>query len=207
MGSTLRWKQHIDETERKVSKTITALSSLGNSAWGVKMREMRTIYNGVALPQMMYACSAWSNANWGGKGYTKRTLNRLQRLQARAARAMSGAFRVTSFPALDVEVHLLPVEQQIWKHNGTINRMSPGAQHRSGSEGGPNRRKKTSPRQAIEQELLNRQGPDIRPREQIGPFVTPPWWQGPRMYIADTAETAREDHRRCVEHDTNAIHI
>lgn len=31
MDSTLTWKQHINETERKVSTTITALSSLGNS--------------------------------------------------------------------------------------------------------------------------------------------------------------------------------
>ncbi|KAH7377202.1 hypothetical protein B0T11DRAFT_347634 [Plectosphaerella cucumerina] len=124
MDSTLTWKQHIDETERKVSMTITALSTLGNSAWVVRTKEMRTIYRGVAVPQMMYACSAWSNASWGGKGYTKRTLQRLERLQARAARVMSGAFKATSFPALDVEMHLLPIEQQIRKHNATtVGRM------------------------------------------------------------------------------------
>ncbi|CCF40032.1 zinc knuckle [Colletotrichum higginsianum] len=124
MDTSLRWKQHIDEIERKVSKTIAAISSLGSSTWGVRAREMRNIYQGVAIPQMMYACSAWSNAGWGGKGYTDRTLNRMRRLQARAARAMCGAFRATSFPALDVEMHLLPIEQRIWKQNiDTINRL------------------------------------------------------------------------------------
>ncbi|KAK1990053.1 hypothetical protein LX36DRAFT_740841 [Colletotrichum falcatum] len=37
---------------------------------------------------------------------------------------MCGAFRATSFPALDVEMHLLPIEQRIWKQNiDTINRL------------------------------------------------------------------------------------
>ncbi|EEY23737.1 conserved hypothetical protein [Verticillium alfalfae VaMs.102] len=134
MDSTLTWKPHIDETERKVSTTITAMSTLGNSAWGVGTNDMRKIYNGVAVPQMMYACSAWSNAGWGRKAYTKRTLQRLERLQARAARVMSGAFKATSFPALDVEMHLLPVEQQIWRHNlVTIGRI--GSRDGSGING------------------------------------------------------------------------
>ncbi|KAK2036415.1 hypothetical protein LZ31DRAFT_449641, partial [Colletotrichum somersetense] len=50
MDSSLKWKQHIDETERKVTKTITALNSLGSSTWGVRAREMRMIYKGVAVP-------------------------------------------------------------------------------------------------------------------------------------------------------------
>jgi len=33
------------------------------------------------------------------------------------ARVMSGAFRTTSYPALDVDLYLLPTERQIWKHN------------------------------------------------------------------------------------------
>ncbi|KAJ3469891.1 hypothetical protein MRS44_003956 [Fusarium solani] len=35
----------------------------------------------------------------------------------RAARAISGAYKATSAPALDIETHLLPIEHQIWKHN------------------------------------------------------------------------------------------
>ncbi|EGU72833.1 hypothetical protein FOXB_16658, partial [Fusarium oxysporum f. sp. conglutinans Fo5176] len=52
MDSTLTWKQHIDEVQRKVTKTVNALGSLGGSTWGVTMREMRKIYKGVAVPQM-----------------------------------------------------------------------------------------------------------------------------------------------------------
>ncbi|SCO87705.1 uncharacterized protein FRV6_11832 [Fusarium oxysporum] len=53
MDTTFTWKQHIDEIQRKVSKTINAFSSLGGSTWGITMREMRKIYKGVAVPQMI----------------------------------------------------------------------------------------------------------------------------------------------------------
>ncbi|KEY72932.1 hypothetical protein S7711_11637, partial [Stachybotrys chartarum IBT 7711] len=52
MDTKLIWKAHIDEMERNVTKTIAALSSLGSSAWGIPMRELRKIYRGVAIPQM-----------------------------------------------------------------------------------------------------------------------------------------------------------
>ncbi|OHE90236.1 zinc knuckle [Colletotrichum orchidophilum] len=212
MDTALRWKPHVDEIERKVSKTIAAISSLGSSTWGVRTKEMRTIYQGVAIPQMMYACSAWSNASWGAKGYTDRTLNRMRRLQARAARAMCGALRATSFPALDVEMHLLPIEQRIWKHNiDTINRLGPRGQSEGENVRNTRRRvrkkKKTSPRQIIEQELRIKQGDNTGQREPIAPFIIPPWWQGPRMFIADTAENARKEHQRCTEYETEAIQI
>ncbi|KAK1492719.1 zinc knuckle, partial [Colletotrichum abscissum] len=203
MDSALKWKQHIDETERKVTNTITALSSLGSSTWGVMTREMRTIYRGVAIPQMMYACSLWSNSGWGEMGYTKRTLNRLQRLQARAARAMCGAYRATSFPALDVEMHLLPVEQQIWKHNiDTISRVGM-------AEVTARRGKKISPRETITNRI--RDGQDVtneqHEHEHIPPFITPPWWQGPRIHIAGGTEQAEKEHERCLENNTDAAHI
>ncbi|KAI3322889.1 hypothetical protein HD806DRAFT_119821 [Xylariaceae sp. AK1471] len=74
--------------------------------------------------QMLYACSVWSNANIRGKGYTNKTLEMLQAMQARAARVISGAFKATSRPALDIETCLLPAKQQIWKHNAeTIGRV------------------------------------------------------------------------------------
>ncbi|KDN61237.1 putative zinc knuckle [Colletotrichum sublineola] len=201
MDSSLKWKPHIDETERKVTNTITALSSPGSSTWGVKTREMRTIYKGVAIPQMMYTCSLWSNSGWGGNGYTKRTLHRVSRLQARAARAMSGAYRATSFPALDVEMHLMPVKQQIWKHNiDTISRIGTAKAHTF-------RGKRTSPRQTISKRLLEDQDATSEEPEHIPPFVTPPWWKGPRVHIVEGAEQAEKEHQRCLEQNTNAIHI
>ncbi|TVY62404.1 hypothetical protein Focb16_v004328 [Fusarium oxysporum f. sp. cubense] len=208
MDSTLTWKQHIDEIQRKVTKTVNALSSLGGSTWGVTMREMRKIYKGVAAPQMMYACSAWSNANWRtrDKPYTERTLSKLQGLQARASRVISGAYKATSIPALDVESYLLPVEQQIFKHNvDTLGRVGPAERRHTEEE--VRRNKKKSPRRAIEQAIRDRQGPDIRRQERIAPYIVPPWWQGPQTFIETNTEEAQIKHEQIIQDEPDAIHI
>jgi hypothetical protein len=85
MNSKLYWKEHVEEIRRKATKTVTALSCLRGSNWGVNLTDMRRIYEGTALPQMMYACSIWSNASIKGRVYTKKTLSILQSIQARAA--------------------------------------------------------------------------------------------------------------------------
>ncbi|KAJ6439009.1 reverse transcriptase [Purpureocillium lavendulum] len=205
MDSKLRWRQHIDEMERKVSKTIAALSCLGNTAWGARTKEMRTIYRGVALPQMMYACSAWSNAGWPGNGYTQKTLRKIQSLQGRAARVMSGAYKATSLPALDVEMHLLPIEQQIWKHNiEALDRI--GAPSRRPTRESQRRRTKISPLEAIQKTIHDREV-NSWTQEQIDPFVAPPWWQGPQTYIEEPAEEARKKHLALLRQEKAAIHI
>ncbi|RYC78566.1 hypothetical protein BFJ63_vAg18561 [Fusarium oxysporum f. sp. narcissi] len=208
MDSTLTWKQHIDEIQRKVTKTVNALSSLGGSTWGVTMREMRKIYKGVAVPQMMYACSAWSNANWRtrDKPYTERTLSKLQSLQARASRVISGAYKAASIPALDVETYLLPVEQQIFKHNvDTLGRVGPAERRHTEEEA--RRNKKKSPRRAIEQAIRDRQGPDIRRQEHIAPYIVPPWWQGPQTFIETNTEEAQIKHEQIIQYEPDAVHI
>jgi hypothetical protein len=75
--------------------------------------DMRQIYAGTVLPQVMYACSIWSNASAKDKLYTKKTLNTLKSLQARAARAICRAYKATSNAALNIKAFLLPIKQQI----------------------------------------------------------------------------------------------
>ncbi|OCK88093.1 uncharacterized protein K441DRAFT_590838 [Cenococcum geophilum 1.58] len=92
MDTKLQWKAHIEEIRRKTTKTVNALSCLGGSTWGVGLMDMRGIYEGTALPQMMYTCSIWSNGSTKGKTYTKKTLEALRSVQARAARTICGAW-------------------------------------------------------------------------------------------------------------------
>ncbi|KAJ3571479.1 hypothetical protein NPX13_g5362 [Xylaria arbuscula] len=118
MDTKLTWKPHIEGIRQKLMKTVTAMACLGNSAWGVGLDGMRKIYRGVAVPQMLYACSVWSNADVRGKAYTKKTLEMLQTIQARAARTITGAFKATSRPALNIETYLLP------KYTSPLQRIS-----------------------------------------------------------------------------------
>jgi hypothetical protein len=49
---------------------------------------------------------------------------------------------------------------------------------------------KKSPRQAIEQTIHDLNGPDIHLQEQISPYITTPWWQGPKYYIEGSDDAA-----------------
>ena len=107
----------ISHINRKVTSTLSALYLFGKSVWGARMLEMRKLYRGVAISQMMYACSIWSQSRAVGTSYKQQTLHTLEALQARAARAICGAYKTTSVIALDVETLLLPMERQIEKQN------------------------------------------------------------------------------------------
>lgn len=202
LDSKLIWNAHIEEVRRKATKSVTALSALGSSTWGITMAEMRKIYRGVTLPQMTYACSVWSNTGIKGQPYTKKTLRTLEAIQARAARAISGAYRATSRAALDVETHLLPIEQQIWKHNAeTLGRMISGRKIHDLIQFDETDRRYTNPLKIIAKTVGRTT--DTGTQEPIPPFVAPPWWQGPRIAIAPNAEEARRQHDNIVGKDAD----
>ncbi|KAI8395899.1 hypothetical protein FOFC_21429 [Fusarium oxysporum] len=125
---------------------------------------------------------------------------------ARASRVISGAYKAASIPALDVETYLLPVEQQIFKHNvDTLGRVGPAERRHTEEEA--RRNKKKSPRRAIEQAIRDRQGPDIRRQEHIAPYIVPPWWQGPQTFIETNTEEAQIKHEQIIQYEPDAVHI
>ncbi|KAJ3552812.1 hypothetical protein NPX13_g11028 [Xylaria arbuscula] len=211
MDTKLTWKPHIEGIRQKLMKTVTAMGCLGNSAWGVGLDGMRKIYRGVAVPQMLYACSVWSNADVRGKAYTKKTLEMLQTIQARAARTITGAFKATSRPALNIETYLLPVERQIWKHNTeTIGRALSSQdvpeleRYKVNTQG---KQKYTSPLQRISQEVQRWREPTGLTQEIIPPYITPPWWKGPTTHVREDVEKAESDHQRELESGRNTLLI
>jgi len=211
MDSALQWKPHVDEVRRKATKTISALSSLGSSTWGLTLQDMRKIYRGVVVPQIMYACSAWSNSNWRTRTmpYPNKTLAQLQSLQARAARAISGAYKATSAPALDIETHLLPIEHQIWKHNADcLGRISNGKQEPQRNSGqAREERTNISPRRAIQKAIRDEGGFDLEKMEAITPHVVPPWWTGPETFIEESVEKAQARHQYSTSNEPDTLHI
>jgi hypothetical protein len=205
MDAKLHWKEHTEETRRKATKTVNALSCLGGSNWGAGLIDLRRIYEGTVLPQMMYACSIWSNASMKGRLYTGRMLNTLQSIQARAARVISGAYRATSRAALDIESFILPIEQQIWKHNAdTVIRLlssrdiaaTSGLQTSTAqpTAADKTRIKHASSWEKVHEDMKSKQIHGVETQEQIPCFLTPPWRQGPTTYIDVTAERARARH-------------
>ena len=214
MDSKLQWRAHIEDIRRKVTKTIGGLASLGNSAWGIGLQGRRKIYEGAAVPQMMYACSAWSHARSTGVPYTQNTLHTLENLQARAARAISGAFKATSYAALNVEAHLMPVSQRIEQRNkeALIQMLSAGRTTQDRTRGNRQTRH-FNPLQSYAASA-ERQGlvDDGFRLEIIPAFAMPPWQQGPVTHIEPAAEARsthdrlfRSDHSTCIYTDGSRI--
>lgn len=80
MDTKLKWREHVETVRQKATRTVHMLSSLGSSTWGVQLQDMRRLYKAIALPQMMYTCSIWSNANLNNKkrSYTHKTVDALR---------------------------------------------------------------------------------------------------------------------------------
>ena len=212
IDTRMRWKPQIDSIQQKVSKSISALKSLAGSTWGVSLRDMRKIYTGVVVPQMLYACSVWSNSG-DRYGCTKETLDKLRSLQAKAARAITGALVSTAKSALDIEAHLLPVRQQIWKHNMNMvatmlscSDMQLLPQTTSINTTQNSLKGKPGPLRTIYQELVRRRKPQNIKTERIQPCIAPPWWKRPEIHI-DTAEHAINTHETNTARDHRVLTV
>jgi YD repeat-containing protein len=216
LDRALNWKQHVQNLTIKASKSIGALTSLAGSTWGASVTELRRIYQAVVIPQMMHGCSAWSVAQERGEGYTKQTIDSLKRLQAKAARIIGGAYKATSGPALDIELHLLPIEQQIWKTSAeTVSRILStdkmptlaGFRLFRSTRSRGRQTPHMSPLEHIYRRLHQRRGATVEEQELIPPYVAPPWWQGPNIRIASSSERARNQHKEFLKHSSNYILI
>ncbi len=165
---------------------------------------------------MMYGCSVWSVAYEHGEGYTKQTIDSLKTLQAKAGRIIGGAYKATSGPALDVELHLLPVEHQIWKTSaGAVSRILSsdkmpslaGFQLLRTTRSRWRKEPYLSPLEQIYRRLRQCRGASIEDQEVIPPFLVPPWWQGPIVRIASCLETARTQHKKFLKHPLNSLFV
>lgn len=86
---------------------------------------MRGIYGGTALQQMMYACSAWSNALHQRQATHQEDIQHDVEHPGKSCETHLRRVQTTSKAALDVEASLLPIEQQMWKQ-GVVTRLISG---------------------------------------------------------------------------------
>lgn len=196
----LLWNQHIKEIRTKDTKSIGGLARIAGSIWGGNYKAMRQLYQAIVIPQISYCCSAWYQTE-NTHGHNKSHLQALQRVQAQAARKITGAFKATSGPALDVETHLLPVKHLLDKltfeavlriatspsYNDIIKpRLQQWKFKRK-----PRKNRKTSPLEKHTERLEKRQF-KIELIEKLRPFSASPNWNPPKTVIHKTKEEARK---------------
>ena len=120
LDSQLDFETHIRHIEAKVMTSLGVLAAIAGSAWGFGLKDLRRLYISAVLPQILYCCSAWYIADQarGTVMRRQRTLQKLTAIQQRAGSIIAGAFRTTAGPALNVELFLLPMKQQLEKAAG-----------------------------------------------------------------------------------------
>lgn len=96
----------------KALKSIGGLAGLAGSVWGAKLPRMRQMLQSVVIPQLTYACSVWYTPR-GEKRHNKTHLRHLTSAEYKANRIITGAYKATSAPALDIETFTILVKQKL----------------------------------------------------------------------------------------------
>ncbi|KAJ5794256.1 hypothetical protein N7457_000855 [Penicillium paradoxum] len=60
IDSQLTFDKHLDQVEKKCTKSLQAISALGRSKWGLNIHDKRLIYNTCIAPKALYGSSVWA---------------------------------------------------------------------------------------------------------------------------------------------------
>ena len=206
LDKELKWTAHLRRTEAGASQALNALGSLGGSTWGASLLNLRKIYLACIVPKLLHACSLWYSpeGGFGTVGLERAIIKSLTAIQRRAAQIIAGAFRNTSEPALDVELHLLPVKYALEKAlEDTLIRLRTNQIYDQIKEVRqyiiltPKNFRFWSPLRKLENRY-NAQGrvysETLNSMECIYPMMAPPWRIPSEFRIADNKDTALKEH-------------
>ncbi len=200
IDNKLTWNHHVKGARSKAIKSIGALARIAGSTWGGNYKSLRQLYQAVVVPQISYCCSVWYQPE-GSPGHNKTQLSSLQQIQSQAARKITGAFKATSIPALDIEAALLPVKQQLEKLTSeAVLRISISPSYGSiikprtqqwKSKRMQRKNRKPSPLEKHTKIFEKRYG-ETKTIEKLQPFSAPPNWEPPKMTICKSKQAARK---------------
>ncbi|KAF7174349.1 hypothetical protein CNMCM5623_007004 [Aspergillus felis] len=201
----LTFEAHLKHVDTAATRRLQAISALGGSKWGLRLRELRHIYTACITPIMLYAASVWyAPPARGRRRFHSQQVKVLNRIQRRAGKLIAGAFRTVSGAAFDAELHLTPMPLLLRQRRiQTLIRIATTPAYRMHILDRRRRHHRNmllqSPLEAAEEEVELATGVDPREMEIRLPWAVPPWWEPPEVVIEETKE------RSMIHHDIHCI--
>lgn len=124
-------------------------------------------------------------------------MSAINKIQRRAAKTITESFRTTVGPAVEVEAHLLPVQQQLEQTalEATMRiRTSSCYNNMAAPEESSQGRHALSPLARFSSTLERKYKVQLDRLDKRLPHVVPPWWSPPLICINGSAEGAINEH-------------
>ena len=114
IDSKLRWEPHIQKVVSKSASQLQGLSTIAASTWGATLGKTRQIYNATVRPGLTYAASIWYNPK-GTSEYRKTHHRKLETIQNKCLRIVTGAFKATNIQILQAKAEIPPIRLHLEK--------------------------------------------------------------------------------------------
>jgi hypothetical protein len=115
LDKQLSFTLHRKKLLAKAAGSLEALRGILGSTWGASLMAMRKIYQAVVIPQALWSISAWycPVARALPAGEILKLVNKLTKLQKRAAILISGAFKSMAAAAINIELFLFRIKLRL----------------------------------------------------------------------------------------------
>ena len=112
MDTKLSSHDHVLANKTKALKIIGRIASPAGSVLAAKFPRMRQILLAVVILQLIYACSVWYIPQ-REKKHLKSLYKLLVSIQHQANMVITGAYKATLAPGLEIETYTPPIEQKL----------------------------------------------------------------------------------------------
>lgn len=104
----LNWREQAEQATRKGDAAVAALRRITASGWGPPAKSSRILYTSIVRPAMLYGTQEWALGS-AGDSQPKSMLTKLELVQNRALRLITGGYRRTARATLEREAGVPPL--------------------------------------------------------------------------------------------------